>query len=325
MDIQAQLAAHPTEPSIRYAANLQLYDRDPHSPEMAALQQEIRASDRVQTLLSEMENGLIYQRHPYSKFDGAHWIMALLADLHYPPGDQNLIPLREHVYTFFFREDPPGWKHVRRIFFIQGRTRACASIESNALFALLRLGLADSRSEQLAELLLGWQWPDGGWNCDRRPHASHSSFHESLIPIRALSLYGRLSGDPRFTVAVERAVEVFLNRGLFRRQSNNQVIHPQFVLLHYPRYWHYDLLGGLLAMKEAGVIADPRCQEALDLLESKRLPDGGFPLENKYDRVTGLGTGSRSMVAWGGTGRRKMNPWVTLDALTVLRAAGRIN
>jgi hypothetical protein len=28
-------------------------------------------------------------------------------------------------------------------------------------------------------------------------------------------------------------------------------------------------------------------------------------------------------VAWGGTGRSRMNEWVTAEALTVLRAAGR--
>jgi hypothetical protein len=29
-------------------------------------------------------------------------------------------------------------------------------------------------------------------------------------------------------------------------------------------------------------------------------------------------------VDWGGTGRKKMNPWVTVDTLTVLRRAARI-
>lgn len=29
------------------------------------------------------------------------------------------------------------------------------------------------------------------------------------------------------------------------------------------------------------------------------------------------------MVDWGGTSTVKMNPWVTVDALTVLKAAGR--
>ena len=29
-------------------------------------------------------------------------------------------------------------------------------------------------------------------------------------------------------------------------------------------------------------------------------------------------------VDWGGTSKRRMNPWITADALTVLRAADRI-
>jgi hypothetical protein len=29
-------------------------------------------------------------------------------------------------------------------------------------------------------------------------------------------------------------------------------------------------------------------------------------------------------VAWGGTGPKRMNEWVTVDALTVLRSAGRL-
>jgi hypothetical protein len=29
-------------------------------------------------------------------------------------------------------------------------------------------------------------------------------------------------------------------------------------------------------------------------------------------------------VPWGGTGRTRMNEWVTAEALTVLRAAGRL-
>jgi len=30
-------------------------------------------------------------------------------------------------------------------------------------------------------------------------------------------------------------------------------------------------------------------------------------------------------VNWGGTSRKRMNPWVTVDALAVLRAAGRLD
>ena len=45
-------------------------------------------------------------------------------------------------------------------------TRACASMEGSTLFAMIRLGFLDESCDHLAERLLSWQWPDGGWNCD---------------------------------------------------------------------------------------------------------------------------------------------------------------
>ena len=98
-----------------------------------------------------------------------------------------------------------------------------------------------------------------------------------------------------------------------------------FVRLHYPLYWHYDILFGLKVMAEAGFLDDPRCQEALDLLESKRLPDGGFPAEESYARLTRPQLSGYSPVSWGGMSRKTMNPFVTADALYVLRMAGRFS
>ncbi|HTJ59864.1 MAG TPA: hypothetical protein VL333_01595, partial [Candidatus Saccharimonadales bacterium] len=100
---------------------------------------------------------------------------------------------------------------------------------------------------------------------------------------------------------------------------------PDFVALHYPHYWHYDVLAGLTAMVEIGRINDPRCADALDLLESKRRPDGGWPAERRYYTVSRAAAmrSNADSVDWGGTGRTRMNEWVTAEALTVLRAAGR--
>lgn len=187
-----------------------------------------------------------------------------------------------------------------------------------------RCGVLRDQVEELAQRLAKWQWPDGGWNCDRRPEASHSSYHESLIPLRGLALHAKLTGSLKSQSAAEPAAEVFLKRRLYRRQTDGQVIDDDFVRLHYPPYWHYDILFGLKVLAEAGFIGDPRCQDALDLLESKRLPDGGWPAEKKYYRVTDKRVPGRSLVDWGGTGRRRMNPWVTVDVLYVLRVAGRL-
>ena len=75
--------------------------------------------------------------------------------------------------------------------------------------------------------------------------------------------------------------------------SMSALAYVSNVRLHYPCYWHYDLLAGLKVMAEAGFIGDPRCREALDLLESKRLPGGGFPAEARYDHSRSSGSRSR--------------------------------
>jgi hypothetical protein len=74
---------------------------------------------------------------------------------------------------------------------------------------------------------------------------------------------------------------------------------------------------------DGGFSGDPRCSQALDLLEAKRLPDGGFPAEKRYYGVSDKLVSGRSLVDWGGASKRRMNEWVTVDALTALRAAGR--
>lgn len=311
------------ESSIQYGAPLYLLDEEPSSQGMRALQEQIRASPRVRRLLSERDENGRLPHPPYSKWVGAHWVLAALADLHYPPGDRSLIPLRDQQYGFFFHGSLEQPIPIRQRIVVKGQPRMCASIEGNGLYAPLKLGIADARIQALFDLLLDWQWPDGGWNCDRRPTAGRSSFMETLIPLRAVHLYYQQSGDPRAARVVEQAAEVFLKRRLFRRLSDGSVMDAHFVRLHYPLYWHYDILGGLKVMAEIGRLDDPRCTEALDLLESKRLPDGGFPAEERYYQTAPSTKTGRSLVDWGGTSQVRMNPWVTLDALTVLRKAGR--
>jgi hypothetical protein len=306
------------EPSIRFKALVHVLDHDLQAPETRALQEEIRSSSRVQTLLSEQDSTLYLPHRAYSKWLGAHWVLSILADTGYPPGDARLVPLRDQVLSWLFSDG-----HRAKIGTIDGRVRRCASQEGNALWSLLVLGLADGRCDQLARDLQSWQWPDGGWNCDRKPEAHSSSFMESLIPLRALSLHARLTGSPASRQAADRAAEVFLVRRLFRRRSDGSLMRPDFAKLHYPCYWHYDILFGLKVLVEGGYGHDPRCTDALDLLESKRLPDGGFPAEGKYYQVGGQARSGRSLVDWGGTSRRRMNPWVTIDALYVLKATGR--
>jgi len=303
------------EPALAWKMAVNVLGQAPNSHTAQKAAEVTRHSPLVAHLLAAGDT----TGHAYRKWIGSHWTLSLLADLGCPAGDESLRPLMDETFACWLSE-----AHKQHTRHIAGRTRRCASQEGNAVWSSLRLGLADGRTDELVSRLLQWQWPDGGWNCDKRPQADTSSFMETLIPLRALALVAQVSGDPRVRTAVERAAEVFLSRRLFKRQRDGSVMDDHFILLHYPVYWHYDILAGLKVMAEAGFISDPRCMQALDLLESKRLPDGGFPAEESYSRPTRPQLSGYMPVIWGGRSTKKMNPFVTVDALFVLRIAGRV-
>lgn len=320
------------EPVIRYKTQVLVLGYDPESPKVRVLQEEIPGSERVKGLLADRDDRGMIPFHPYTKWQGAHWVLTCLADCGYPPGDESLLPLRNQVYEWLFSE-----QHILDFHKRTGRERQVrlhASMEANALFASLALGLADARTEGLVERLLWAQWDDGGWNCDRRKQADSSSFYESITPLRALAWYYRASGDPKARVAVERATDVFLKRQLFRRASDSTIIRDEFLKLRYPAYHYYNILWAMRILVEAGAclgegfIHDPRCQETLDILEAKQLPGGGFQSEGKYYYAAnkpGEITWHGSRVDWGVNARNKPNEFITVDALSVLVAAGRIS
>jgi hypothetical protein len=101
-------------------------------------------------------------------------------------------------------------------------------------------------------------------------------------------------------------------------------MHPKVIQLHYPPYWHYDVLVGLRALAESGHIADPRTADALDLVESKRRPDGAWSPDARHYRRPGTAESLVEVADWvpgGGTGPSEA---MTLSALLVLKAAGRL-
>src|SRR2546427_3716658 len=281
--------ADSTHPAVQYKFRTDVLGEDPDYGNLRKIQSRIRLSQLTKKLLSQRERDGMIPYHPYAKWYGAHWVLADLADLHYPVGDKSLLAFREQEYEWLFSdshlETAPFSESRSGTVFSSDRPRIHASMEANAVFSLLRLGLNDERTNQLVDRLLKTQWPDGGWNCDRRPPPANptiSSFHETITPLRALALHAEITKSPRSRVNAKRAAEVFLKRRMYKRQRDCRIMEHSFTQLHYPPYWHYDILFGLKVLTEAGLIRDKRCVDALDLLESKLLKNGGFPAEARY-------------------------------------------
>lgn len=301
-------------PSVRYKICVGVLDEDPQSKAMRSLAREIKRSTLVAALLSERKRDGTIPCHPYAKWRGAHWVLALLAELNYPPGDRQLLPLRAQVYEWMFSKRTP---------LVNGLHRSHASQEGNLIHYLIQLGLADKRLDALVANLLTYQWPDGGWNCDRKPAAHTSSFVESAIPLRGLIAYHRVKPSAEVAQAIARAGEFFLQRRLFVRLSNGQVIHADFVKLAYPDFYFYTFLQGLRIMAEAGLIGDVRCQPALDLLESKLITAQGWKTEKRFYHYNGSNPHRYSAVRWTDFTNGRANIFLTVNALTVLKQSGR--
>jgi hypothetical protein len=258
------------------------------------------------------------QPHPYHKWRGVHWRLVALAELDADPSEPSIA---RFVDDGLGRVDAwvSGASRIRASRTIDGRVRQCASMDGNAAWAATRLGLGDDeRVATIVERLVAWQWPDGGWNCDKRPAARHSSFNESLPPMRALTAWshgrrGALARDAR--AAATRMAEFLLVHHVDRSHRTLRLAHPALDRLRWPPYWHYDRLQGLRALREAGRLADPRTAGALASLGAARAADGRWRADGRYWRGPGgAGTGVEA-VSWTAEGEARM---LTIQALEVL-------
>lgn len=171
--------------------------------------------------------------------------------------------------------------------------------------------------QRILGLLLKEQLADGGWNCEAPNNSSRSSFNTTICVLEGLLEYelaGRNSAEVR--QARLRGQEYLLARRLFHRQSTGERIDQDregstaFTRFSFPTWWHYDVLRGLDYLRRARVTPDGRVAEAIELVESKRDPDGRWLLEHQYPGTMPVELDE---------GEGKPSRWNTLRALRVLK------
>ena len=304
------------EPAIRYRARTWLLGKPETDAAVRADRRAIPEGGIVSRLLDFPEPKLT----PYRKWFGLHWRLVSLADFELPVDSADL---QATIDAGIDRE--LDWianpRHLDSIRKIRGLYRSDASMEGNGLYSASRFGNAgDERARRLVDRLLEWQWPDGGWNCDRAAGGYRSSFHESWATALGLAAYHDSTGDADALAAARRTAELLLAHRLFRSLSTGKPIHSSFVALHWPGYWHYDVLAGLRVLHATETLTDPRATDALDLLESKRRPDGRFETTAAWWQAGRHVTSPVDVVDWG---RGRPSEVLTLHALRVLKAVGR--
>lgn len=187
---------------------------------------------------------------------------------------------------------------------------------------VLAIGAYFGESRQrLLSRLLSEQLSDGGWNCDAPPSV-RSSFHSTICVLEGLLEYERANGPAADVTSARRRGEAFLlDRHLFRSKSTGQVIAidrksgtpAAWTQFSFPTRWRCDILWALDYLRRAGVAADARIDEAIDLVAAKQDASGRWPQENPHP-----GRAHFELESAGEPSR-----WNTLRATRVLRWAGR--
>ena len=174
----------------------------------------------------------------------------------------------------------------------------------------------------IVDRLLAEQLPDGGWNCEAARGSTRSSFNTTICVLEALLEHELQDGNrPEVTKALLRGQDYLLERRLFRRLSTGATIdydrkvgpgdgrRPAWTRFAFPAWWHYDVLRGLEYLRRAGVEADERVAEAVDLVASKRDAAGRWPLEVRHPGVVPAEVDEQE---------GRPSRWNTLRALRVL-------
>jgi hypothetical protein len=196
------------------------------------------------------------------------------------------------------------WEHAGQRYF-DGEVEPCINgrtIETGVYFGV--------DVAPIVERLLDERLDDGGWNCEAENGSVRSSIDTTINVLDGLLAFERATGGSGEVRAARRAGEEYLlKRRLFRRKSTGALVDPAYVDFAFPYYWRYDVLRALDYFRLAGVNPDPRMTEAVDVVRSKRQPDGRWLLDRihpgrvHFDLEGPVGTPSR---------------WNTLRALRVL-------
>jgi len=208
-----------SEPAIRRLTLTEVLGESVDEPDVVSAHSEFASGPIAAALLGDITG------HVYHKWRGAFWRLTALAELGVPSGERRALGLLDEVVAWLQGLERRGYPPV-----VGGLPRAHACWHGNTLAAAVELGQArHPTATGLAWSLVEWQWPDGGWNCDRRPEARSSSVHESLGPLWGLAAHHRATGDAASGRAAQRGAEFFLEKQLFRSRRTGEVVHPAWL------------------------------------------------------------------------------------------------
>lgn len=332
------------DPSVRFFTLTELLGEAAESGEAAQARREIMTRGAVPQILAAQNAdghwgapGQFYR----DKYRGTVWQLIVLAELGADPGDARVRAACEAILRDSQEPESGGFSFEcskKRGGGLASGVIPC--LTGNLVFSLVRLGyLDDPRLRRAVDWIATYQRFDDGESEPPRegPYARYEmcwvrhTCHMGVV--KALKGLAEIPPERR-SPAVRRTIadgtEYLLRHHVHKRSHDlARVSKPSWRRLNFPLMWQTDVLEILGVFAKLGAadfctpsagqsaaspLLDPRTREALDLVRSKHDAQGGWKLENTQN-----GNFVVDIESKGAPSR-----WVTLRALRVLKAAGRL-
>lgn len=260
-------------------------------------------------LAARNPDGYWSERYYQPKWISAHYTLLDLKNLNIEPDNPLIVKSLQRIFAEEKSEDG-GINPANSI----AQSDVC--VNGMVLNFAAYFKVDEEQLKSVIDFLLSQQMPDGGFNCrSNRSGAKHSSMHTTLSVLEGMFEYARNGYTYRLDElrqAQAVAHEFLLMHRLFKSDKTGNVIQERFLRFPYPCRWYYDILRAMDYFQLAGLKYDPRMDEAVEIIISKRTFEVKWKLSAAYS-----GQVHFTMEQAG-----KPSRWNTLRALRVLRYTG---
>ncbi len=311
-------------PSVRYFTLTDLLTVPKSDPVAIKSYKSIYSGGPVPKILEKQNPGGYWEEpenfYMRKKYRGTVWTMLLLAEL----GLDGYHAALHRAAEFLFKsaQDPDtGAFAYRNKDGVAVHDAVIPCLTANMSWCLLRYGyLDDPRLQNAVRWLTTYLRFDDGEDKPPRVYpydrfencwGSHTCMTAVVKTLKALSQIPPNKRSDPVNQTISNGAEFILKHYLYRRSHNLSVIaNPSWIELGFPLMWKPDVLEMLTVLLDLG-FTDSRMQDAVDVVRSKRNPEGKWLLESSYN--------GRFQVRIEGKG--KPSKWITLKALSAIKKA----
>jgi hypothetical protein len=319
----------PKDASIRHQALIDLLHRPKDGKDIQATRDKIPSYRPVKKIIATQTSKGIWSPKETCyrpKWTSAVWPLILLGEMDAPPEPR----IRSECERFLDLHQTESGAFSCPTNNDRGKKWDEPCLTGNMIRTLIKFGYSNDKQVRRA---IDWlpkdQLEDGGWNCDYpEKKVKHSSFMSTIEPLWAYSEIPRQKWTRRMKRSVGEGAEFLLMHHIYKSDNHHwQETYPFFTKLHFPMYYFYDILQALRVLTKLDYADDERIRSAVQLLLSKRRPDGAWNLEGDWyregDYFYPSGKGRNAPVAIEEIG--KPSKWITLNAYRVLTQTGDVD